>query len=86
MLDAQWVGRVRSTEPGRPQWGKRATEGLDQWVLLANPARLSVADVYRLFVFDVAGAGAAAPLVQRVRGAIDGGLGESVEAYFKATT
>lgn len=82
MLDAQWVGRVRSTAPGRLQWGKRATEGLDQWVLLANPARLTVADVYRLFVFDVAG-GDAAALVQRVRDAIDEGLGQPVAEYFE---
>jgi membrane protein len=46
-----WVGRVQTEAPRRVQWGKRVSEGGDHWVLLANVHRLTLADVYRLFVF-----------------------------------
>ncbi|MDC8756632.1 YihY family inner membrane protein [Janthinobacterium fluminis] len=46
-----WVGRVNVEAAVRVQWGKHISDGADHWVLLANLQRLSVADVYRLFVF-----------------------------------
>jgi membrane protein len=46
-----WVGKVKAEAPSRVQWGKRVSEGADNWVLLANPERLTLADVYRVFVF-----------------------------------
>jgi membrane protein len=46
-----WVGKVKGEAPPRVQWGKRVSEGTDSWVLLANPDRLTLADVYRLYVF-----------------------------------
>ncbi|SFU61725.1 YihY family inner membrane protein [Pseudoduganella namucuonensis] len=46
-----WVGKVKAEAPRRVQWGKRVSEGADNWVLLANPAKLTLADVYRVFVF-----------------------------------
>jgi membrane protein len=36
--------------PRRVQWGKRVSDG-DHWVLLANLGKLTLADLYRLFVF-----------------------------------
>ncbi|MGV7206600.1 YihY family inner membrane protein [Oxalobacteraceae bacterium A2-2] len=51
MLAEGWVGRVNVDPPRRVEWGKRVSEGSDQWVLLANVDKLTVADVYRLFVF-----------------------------------
>ncbi|HEY5800750.1 MAG TPA: YihY family inner membrane protein [Burkholderiaceae bacterium] len=98
MLDAGWVGRVKGSAPLRVQWGKRITEGADSWILLANPAQLTVADVYRLFVFNVAhGAtvasgtveqtgGAAALLALHVESVLDAGLAQPVGAYFAAHT
>ncbi|WEF34678.1 YihY family inner membrane protein [Pseudoduganella chitinolytica] len=46
-----WVGRVKLDAPARVQWGKHVDGDADSWVLLANTERLTLADVYRLFVF-----------------------------------
>lgn len=51
MLAQGWVGRVNVEAPRRVQWGKRISDG-DHWVLLANLGKLTLADVYRLFVFQ----------------------------------
>jgi membrane protein len=50
MMAEGWVGRVPVAAPPRVQWGKRVSEG-DHWVILANVDRLTLAEVYRLFVF-----------------------------------
>ncbi|HEV7816995.1 MAG TPA: YihY family inner membrane protein [Janthinobacterium sp.] len=51
MVKEGWVGRVNVEAPLRVQWGKRVSDGADHWVLLANLGKLTLADVYRLFVF-----------------------------------
>jgi membrane protein len=51
MLAEGWVGRVAVPAPKRVQWGKRVSDGADHWVILANMDKLTLADVYRLFVF-----------------------------------
>ncbi|WP_295991155.1 YihY family inner membrane protein [Rugamonas sp.] len=51
MLAEGWVGRVNVAAPVRVQLGKRISDGADHWVLLANVNRLTLAEVYRLFVF-----------------------------------
>jgi len=51
MLAEGWVGRVAVPAPKRVQWGKRVSDGADHWVILANVEKLTLADVYRLFVF-----------------------------------
>lgn len=51
MMAEGWVGRVPVANPPRVQWGKRVSEGSDHWVILANVEKLTMADVYRLFVF-----------------------------------
>ncbi|MBB3120069.1 YihY family inner membrane protein [Pseudoduganella violacea] len=51
MLGQGWVGKVKVEAPPRVQWGKHASDGADHWVLLVNPDMLTLADVYRLFVF-----------------------------------
>ncbi|UTY59761.1 YihY family inner membrane protein [Massilia sp. erpn] len=51
MLAQGWVGKVKVDAPPRVQWGKHASDGADHWVLLVNPDMLTLADVYRLFVF-----------------------------------
>jgi membrane protein len=50
MMAEGWVGRVPVVAPPRVQWGKRVSEG-DHWVILANVDKLTLAEVYRLFVF-----------------------------------
>lgn len=80
MLDAGWVGRIRSDGPQRAQWGKRMTEGLDRWALLANPHQLKLADVYRLFVFDASGD---ATLARQVESAVEQGLNQSLAEHFR---
>ncbi|CAL61383.1 Putative ribonuclease BN [Herminiimonas arsenicoxydans] len=79
MLDAGWVGRIRNEQPKRMQWGKRITDGLDRWTLLVNPQYLTLADVYRLFVFDAAGNEA---LAKKVEVAVEQGLTLSLSEYF----
>jgi membrane protein len=51
MLAQGWVGRLKVDAPRRVQWGKRVSDGVDHWVLLANLDKLTLADIYRLFVF-----------------------------------
>jgi len=51
MLVPGWVAKVKIAPPSRVQFGKRVSEGADSWVLLANVHKITVADVYRLFVF-----------------------------------
>lgn len=51
MAGEGWAGRVNVEPPRRVQWGMRVSEGNDHWVLLANVHKLTLADVYRLFVF-----------------------------------
>jgi membrane protein len=46
-----WGGRVRVDPVPRVQFGKHVTDTGDNWVLLANPEMLTLAEVYRLFVF-----------------------------------
>lgn len=81
MLDAGWVGRIKEESGRRAQFGKRAAEGMNRWVLLANPDKLTLADVYRMFVFDVADE---APLAKQVEHAVELGLGQTLAAHFEA--
>ena len=52
MMAEGWVGRVKVDAPQRVQWGKRVSDGGDHWVILANVEKLTLAEVYRLFVFS----------------------------------
>lgn len=82
MHNAGWVGRIKVDLPQRAQWGKRITEGLDRWTLLANPQQLKLADVYRLFVFSVS---SNAVLARQVEAAVEQGLDQTLSAHFAAT-
>jgi membrane protein len=79
MLNAGWVGRVKTELPKRMQWGKRITQGTDSWALLANPEQVTMADVYRLFMFDPSGNPA---LANKVESAIEQGLPQTLAEYF----
>ena len=65
MVAAGWVGRVQDELPARARWGRGARENGENWVLLADPGKLRLADVYRLFVFDAGDTRAAAPRHRR---------------------
>lgn len=86
MLEAGWVGKVNPDLPPRIQWrqrlrlSNRPRSGLDRWVLLANPERLKLADVYRMFVFEP---GIDTTLVRMTEGAVERGLEQSLAAYFE---
>jgi membrane protein len=79
MLEAGWVGRIKTESRGRMQFGKRIAAGRDVWALLVNPERLSLADVYRLFVFDTR---SGAPLAKEVEAAVEAGLDQTLAAHF----
>jgi len=101
MVAAGWVGRVQDETPAGAAWRRgfaRVRERLDDWVLLADPGALRLAEVYRLFVFDAGAAGAlagagvpaagdpltldAAALAQRVERAVERGLDQTLDQHF----
>jgi membrane protein len=59
MVAAGWVGRVELGTSTRSRWKERSRASRDNWVLLTNPDKLRLADVYRLFIFGGAAVGAA---------------------------
>lgn len=79
MLDAGWVGRIKADLPKRAQFGKRLSDGRDNWALLGNPEQLKVADVYRLFVFNAAGN---ERLAKKVEAAVERGLDDTLAMHF----
>jgi membrane protein len=98
MVTAGWVGRVEPGASARLRWGKRARQSDDNWVLLINPEKLKLADVYRLFVFGgvtlALDAGAADPgadspmtldtqtLARQVEAAVERGLEQTLAEHF----
>ena len=96
MVTAGWVGRVQPDVSARLRWGKRARQSDDNWVLLINPQKLKLAEVYRLFVFGgvtldagVAEPGADSPmtldtqvLARQVEAAVEQGLEQTLAEHF----
>jgi membrane protein len=99
MVGAGWVGRVQNDASARSQWGWGERESADSWVLLLDPSRLKLSDVYRLFVFG-AGVAEAAPaaaleqdpevtldaaaLARKVEAVVEQGLDQTLAAHFAA--
>jgi membrane protein len=97
MVTVGWVGRVQADVATRSRWGKRVRESADNWVMLVNPGKVRLADVYRLFVFGGAAvdAGAArdlpispmtldsAALGRQVELAVDQGLEQTLAEHFE---
>ena len=81
MADVGWAARVIVS--GRQSvvnsWWKKNDEGEEYWTLIANPEVLTLADVYRLFVFDAHKGGGLSSLVDKVIGT---GLQESLQDNF----
>ena len=78
MSDAGWVGRIQTDMPKRHRFGRSVSRDMEAWTLLANPDQLTVADIYRLFVFNAAGN---ATLAQQVENAMERGLNQSLSAH-----
>jgi membrane protein len=92
MVAAGWVGRVQSDVSAAARWGVGARESADNWVLLVDPDKLRLSDVYRLFVFG--GAGGEGPLgsplaldtaalARQVEEAVERGLDQTLAAHFE---
>ncbi|WP_373889584.1 YihY family inner membrane protein [Massilia sp. IC2-476] len=94
MVAAGWVGRVQEELPLRAGWGRGLRQNVDNWVLLVDPARLRLAEVYRLFVFDAAATDEPVPatplaldtaaLARQVESAVEQGLEQSLAEHFAA--
>ncbi|MDB5936218.1 MAG: hypothetical protein JWQ01_3562 [Massilia sp.] len=99
MVTVGWVGRLKADVSTRARWGKRARESDDNWVLLINPEKLKLAEVYRLFVFgglalDTGAAKDLAPgtamtlntgaLARQVEAAVEQGLEQTLAEHFGA--
>ncbi|WP_332875706.1 YihY family inner membrane protein [Massilia sp. S19_KUP03_FR1] len=94
MVASGWVGRVQADIPATTRWGRGAREGLDNWVLLIDPDKLKLADVYRMFVFggvtaspqeDDDQAVDAAMLARKVEDAVESGLDQTLAQHVKTT-
>ncbi|MEY4022011.1 MAG: ribonuclease transrane protein [Pseudomonadota bacterium] len=78
MLDVGWVGRVKSEVT--TSWRlSRKHRKQDRWVLLANPEKLTVSDVYQLFAFVPS---AQSPLSYKVEQAVERELATPLKNYF----
>ena len=97
MVTVGWVGKVLADVATRSRWGKRVRESDDNWVLLINPEKLRLAEVYRLFVFGgmTVDAGAAKDLdhgspltlntnalARQVESAVEQGLEQTLADHF----
>lgn len=79
MTIAGWVGRLHAEDAVTKK--RVPLTGSEWWVLLANPAVITVSQVYRLFVFDTQ---ADARLSKTVENAIEQGLQQTLEDFFAA--
>jgi membrane protein len=78
MYKVNWVGRMDPGQIKRHKWKSGKIKGRDYWILLANPEKILLVDVYRMFVFDTRfGA-----LAKRVELVMEEGLSENLTAYF----
>ena len=82
MLEARWVGRIKSEVLRRRFYmGRRRIAENDRWALLANPDQLVLADVYRMFVYMT---GHHAIPIQAVELAVEQGLTQNIAEYFRS--
>ncbi|MEA5097351.1 MAG: YihY family inner membrane protein [Burkholderiaceae bacterium] len=80
MQRAGWVGWGETDGSRYTRHLERIrTQRVHRWVLLADPEQLTLAEVYRLFVFDVPDG---TTLARQVREAVTRGLNDSLAAHF----
>ncbi|MFD2367327.1 YihY family inner membrane protein [Pseudoduganella sp. GCM10020061] len=88
-----WVGRVRAPAPAHGPWRRKMRYDLDHWVLLVNPDKVRVADVYRIFAFAGGEGGRqearsaleldTGALARQVEEAVERGLEQTLSAHFR---
>jgi membrane protein len=79
MHQAGWVAHIKADPPIRfRRWRRIANRRGERWILIADPALLTLASVYRLFVFK----GSDDALSKKVETVIEQGLQESLAEYF----
>ena len=95
MVAAGWVGKVELDLSGRRRWKERSRATRDNWVLLTNPHKLRLADVYRLFIFGGTAVDKQPPaddtmltldtaaLANEVEAAVEAGLGQTLAQHFE---
>ena len=80
MQHAGWVTHIKADSPVRLGRWKRIAKGRgERWLLTADPNQLTLANVYRLFVFEAAGTD---EIAKKVEAAIEQGLQESLAEHF----
>ncbi len=81
MLEAGWVGRIRAERQPGLRLRRRSQLRQERWAWLANPGKLTLADVFRRFAFEPLPESA---LAGRVAQVVDHGLAMTLDDYFKA--
>ncbi len=79
MQDAGWVGRIRSQRSQGVPWRRRAQARQERWALLANPEKLTLAAVFRVFAFTPS---SESSLSEQVAQLIQRDLSVSIATYF----
>jgi membrane protein len=81
MNELGWVARVNpvAAEYRRHRWWRKVNGETERWILVMNPAALSLSDVYRVFVFNPVKETSLASVVNQV---IDEGLHQNLHDYF----
>lgn len=80
MQNAGWVRHIKADLPIRVRrWRKIGKGRGERWVLVADPGKITLASVYRLFVFEANGKD---ELTKKVEAAIEQGLQESLTEHF----
>ena len=81
MLEAGWVGRIRAERQPGLRLRRRSQLRQERWAWLANPGKLTLAEVFRRFAFEPLPQSA---LAGRVAQVVDNGLAMTLDDYFKA--
>lgn len=79
MYEANWVGCMKVKRLKQSRWSSRGLDGQDGWLLVVNPDKLILADVYRMFVFDARGNAILAKTLEEI---VEQGLQMSIAHYF----
>ncbi|MDY7578026.1 YihY family inner membrane protein [Herbaspirillum sp. RTI4] len=89
MVAAGWVGTINteiSPDANGGRWNRHAADRMGYWMLLAHPDQLTLADVYRLFVFNAAAhASGDRRLIRQVGVAVEDALGQTLTTYFSGS-
>jgi len=80
MQDAGWVAQIATISvKNKNNWWPTRNEGGDLWTLIANPAMLKLADIYRVFVFEPVRGSRLSTVVEQ---AMEAELQENLQQYF----